>query len=318
MAQNNEYTANLAINMHKNADEFARADNIKSKLISKVITENGEYEASADNVNGFSDINVEISGGPEFSSVIVTGIPKQLNSDLGVPNYSENMTDPSNILIMRSETGAYELPDVSHSYHPALKTTVYAICVDPLVSITGFNDYVYDQYVVFTPDIAYDGFYDFDNRKISMDGDTVVPVLGIEIRGTDTMYYRKGWQKHTPPTIDKENEQTWLQIWNSFQGGIYNYSFYYPELLSGTIYLRCFEVSKNEELSARRLKEATSVDFHGQNKFGKIVDMQRFTIYEGDWGEYYAVRVEVWYHDPVKKEERMLMSKIYRMEGWMR
>ena len=151
-----------------------------------------------------------------------------------------------------------------------------------------------------------------------VDGDTVVPVLGIEIRGTDTMYYRKGWQKHTPPTIDKENEQTWLQIWNSFQGGIYNYSFYYPELLSGTIYLRCFEVSKNEELSARRIKESTSVDFHGHNKFGKIVDMQRFTIYEGDWGDYYAVRVEVWYHDPVKKEERMLMSKIYRMEGWMR
>jgi hypothetical protein len=151
-----------------------------------------------------------------------------------------------------------------------------------------------------------------------VDGDTVVPVLGIELRGTDTMYYRKGWQKHTPPTIDKENEQTWLQIWNSFQGGIYKYSFYYPELLSGTIYLRCFEVSKNEELSAKRLKEATSVDFHRHNKFGKIVDMQEFTIYEGDWGDYYAVRVEVWYHDPGKKEDRILMSKIYRMEGWMR
>lgn len=151
-----------------------------------------------------------------------------------------------------------------------------------------------------------------------VDGDTVVPVLGIELRGTDTMYYHKGWQKHTPPTIDKENEQTWLQIWNSFQGGIYKYSFYYPELLSGTIYLRCFEVSKNEELSAKRLKEATSVDFHRHNKFGKIVDMQEFTIYEGDWGDYYAVRVEVWYHDPGKKEDRMLMSKIYRMEGWMR
>lgn len=151
-----------------------------------------------------------------------------------------------------------------------------------------------------------------------VDGDTVVPVLGIELRGTDTMYYRKGWQKHTPPTIDKENEQTWLQIWNSFQGGIYKYSFYYPELLSGTIYLRCFEVSKNEELSAKRLKEATSVDFHRHNKFGKIVDMQEFTIYEGDWGDYYAVRVEVWYHDSGKKEDRILMSKIYRMEGWMR
>lgn len=120
------------------------------------------------------------------------------------------------------------------------------------------------------------------------------------------------------PTIDEDDKQTWLQIWDGSQGGIYNYSFYYPELLSGTIYLRCFEVSKNEELSAKRLKEASSVKFANHNEFGNIVDMQQFTIYEGDWGEYYAVRVEVWYHDPVKKEERMLMSKIYRMEGWMR
>lgn len=120
------------------------------------------------------------------------------------------------------------------------------------------------------------------------------------------------------PTIDEDDEQTWLQIWDGSQGGIYNYSFYYPELNDGTIYLKCFEVSKNETLSSKRLKEASSVKFANHNEFGKIVDMQQFIIYEGDWGDYYAVRVEVWYHDSGKKEDRMLMSKIYRMEGWMR
>ena len=149
-----------------------------------------------------------------------------------------------------------------------------------------------------------------------------IPLGHYEIKDGDTITSKFGssYYGYNPirTTIDEIDTASYLQIWNSFQGGIYNYSFYYPELLSGTIYLRCFEVSKNEELSAKRLKQATSVDFHRHNKFGKIVDMQQFTIYEGDWGEYYAVRVEVWYHDPVKKEERMLMSKIYRMEGWMR
>ena len=149
-----------------------------------------------------------------------------------------------------------------------------------------------------------------------------IPLGHYKIKGGDTITSKFGssYYEYIPinPTIDANDTTSYLQIWNSFQGGIYNYSFYYPELLSGTIYLRCFEVSKNEELSAMRLKEATSVDFHRHNKFGKIVDMREFTIYEGDWGDYYAVRVEVWYHDPVKKEERMLLSKIYRMEGWMR
>ena len=156
------------------------------------------------------------------------------------------------------------------------------------------------------------------DKNFIRNGDTIIPESDDDLKFGDSVYYCWGFHKYVPPTIDREDEQTWLQIWNGSQGGIYTYTFYYPELLSGTIYLRCFEVSKNEELSARHIKEATSVDFHRHFKFGKIVDMREFTIYEGDWGEYYAVRVEVWYHDPVKKEERMLMSKIYRMEGWMR
>lgn len=157
-----------------------------------------------------------------------------------------------------------------------------------------------------------------DKNFITKEGDTIIPKSEDELKFGDTIYYHRGWHKYIPPTIDVEDMQTWLQIWNHGVGGMYCYTFYYPELNDGTIYLKCFEVSKNEKLSAKRLKEASSVKFTNHKEFGKIADCQSFVIYEGDWGEYYAVRVEVWYHDPVKKEERMLMSKIYRMEGWMR
>lgn len=45
---------------------------------------------------------------------------------------------------------------------------------------------------------------------------------------------------------------------------------------------------------------------------------KRFTIYEGDWGDYYAARIEVWHKDAATGEETKLCEKTYRVEGWMR
>jgi hypothetical protein len=44
---------------------------------------------------------------------------------------------------------------------------------------------------------------------------------------------------------------------------------------------------------------------------------ESFTIYEGDWGNPYAARFEVWYR-PNKGEERKLKSKNFKIEGWQR
>lgn len=121
----------------------------------------------------------------------------------------------------------------------------------------------------------------------------------------------------TPVDIDSTNSNSWLQIWNGEQGGIYHYAFYWPALSDGEIYLRCFEATKNTELSASRLKPRTTVRVFGHNEFGQVVPPTEFTIYEGDWEDYYAVRVEVW-HKPTGGEPHKLMEKIYRMEGWMR
>ena len=54
------------------------------------------------------------------------------------------------------------------------------------------------------------------------------------------------------------------------------------------------------------------------NEFGTVVDKQQFTIYEGDWGDYYAARIEVWHQDANTGEETKLMEKTYRVDGWMR
>lgn len=126
--------------------------------------------------------------------------------------------------------------------------------------------------------------------------------------------------KPVEPVIDSTNSQTWLQIWNGMQGGIYVFDFYYPSLPSGKLYLRCFEVTSNTELSSDRVRKRTETTVLNHTSFGKIIDRKEFTIYEGDWEEYYAVRVEVWFHDFSKKRgsDRKLMERIYRMEGWMR
>lgn len=121
----------------------------------------------------------------------------------------------------------------------------------------------------------------------------------------------------TPVDIDSTDSNSWLQIWNGEQGGIYHYAFYWPALSDGEIYLRCFEATKDTELSASRLKPRTTVRVFGHNEFGQVVPPTEFTIYEGDWEDYYAVRVEVW-HKPTGGEPHKLMEKIYRMEGWMR
>lgn len=120
------------------------------------------------------------------------------------------------------------------------------------------------------------------------------------------------------PVIDTLLGDNNLQVWNGIQGGIYNYSFFYPALPDGEVFLRCFEATENVELSASRIRTASSVEVKNHTDFGQIVDMQQFTIYEGDWEEYYAARIEVWHKNASTGEETKLTEKTYRVEGWMR
>ncbi|MBQ6204964.1 MAG: hypothetical protein IJK46_12840 [Prevotella sp.] len=118
--------------------------------------------------------------------------------------------------------------------------------------------------------------------------------------------------------VDSLDSNTCLIIWNDIQGGMYKYDFYYNPLPAGEIFLRCFEVTENIPLSEDRLEERSKVHIDSTTTFTKLVNKQAFTIYEGDWGDYYAARVEVWYRNATTKQERKLLEKVYRVEGWMR
>jgi len=134
----------------------------------------------------------------------------------------------------------------------------------------------------------------------------------------ENMTYEVPMAENTPgPEAANLSQDNYLQLWEGIQDGIYEYSFYYPALADGEVFLRCYEATENIELSASRLREATTVAVKNHTEFGQIADKQRFTIYEGDWDDYYAARIEVWHKDAAG-EETKLMEKIYRVEGWMR
>lgn len=141
----------------------------------------------------------------------------------------------------------------------------------------------------------------------------------------DGLEYTIPFEENSKPTvvIDSLDTDTYLQIWNDVQGGIYKYDFYYGALPAGEISLRCYEATKDIRLSAKtawgdRIYESSKVAIDSTSSFSKLVNKQGFTIYEGDWGDYYAARIEVWHKNAQTGQETKLMEKVYRVEGWMR
>ena len=141
----------------------------------------------------------------------------------------------------------------------------------------------------------------------------------------DGLEYTIPFDEYSNPSvvIDSLDADTYLQIWNGSQGGIYKYDFYYGALPAGEISLRCYEATKDIRLSAKtawgdRIYESSKVAVDSTSSFSKLIDKQGFTIYEGDWGDYYAARIEVWHKDAKTGKETKLMEKVYRVEGWMR
>lgn len=119
-------------------------------------------------------------------------------------------------------------------------------------------------------------------------------------------------------SADSLNIDSYLQIQNDIQGGMYLYDFYYGALPAGEIYLKCYEVTENLPLSEERILEASKVSIEHSTSFNQLVSKQKFTIYEGEWGDYYAARIEVWHRDADTQQEQKLCEKVYRVEGWMR
>ena len=103
---------------------------------------------------------------------------------------------------------------------------------------------------------------------------------------------------------------------NGMQGGIYLYRATVTSDEDGEVYLRAYEVTKGTRLSADRMKQRTTEKITGKGKHTIGVG-RKFTIYEGDWGKFYAARLEIWFVPANGGKPRKLKEKLFKVQGWM-
>lgn len=108
-----------------------------------------------------------------------------------------------------------------------------------------------------------------------------------------------------------------IQLRNSSQPGIYDAEIWVNPGEPGMLYLKAFEVTQGTPLSVNRLRERSNEWAGWSDKPDELFfSNTHFTIYEGDWGKPYAARFEVWFKPDSGAEERKLMEKVFKIEGW--
>lgn len=123
-----------------------------------------------------------------------------------------------------------------------------------------------------------------------------------------------------PQTNQHKQGKPSVDLWNSFQPGIYDGEIWVNPGEAGVLYLKAFEVTHETALSTLRLKEQSHVRLEPSSADPGQVFLYNphFTIYEGDWGKPYAARIEVWFVPDSGSGERKLIEKVFKIEGWMR
>lgn len=110
-----------------------------------------------------------------------------------------------------------------------------------------------------------------------------------------------------------------LELYESFEPGIYDALIRANPGEPGVVFLKAWEITKNQPLSARRLEER-SMEWIGWSDVPeeRFLSASNITIYEGDWGQYYGARFEVWFRPDSGAPERKLVERNFKIEGWMR
>lgn len=65
----NQFFQSSMSNLQGSDGDFIKGDSPQSKIIPKTITENGTYNASSDNADGYSKVTVDVAGGGETFEV---------------------------------------------------------------------------------------------------------------------------------------------------------------------------------------------------------------------------------------------------------
>ncbi len=114
---------------------------------------------------------------------------------------------------------------------------------------------------------------------------------------------------------EKDFNSTNFILATIIQPGIYEYYILFKPKELGYIYVKVYEITSNDRLSATRIKKSSMLVIKNLNK---EIYSGNFTIYEGDWGDKYGARIEVWFSPNNKNPDYKIFEKNYIVEGWMR
>jgi len=111
---------------------------------------------------------------------------------------------------------------------------------------------------------------------------------------------------------------TWILLEDKEgQPGVYYYRLSAPQLPDGEIALESYEVTSNYKLDFYVNHKPIIYPISGHTAFGEVAS-SKATLYDGSWGEPYAVRIDLIFTPKGSSERRLLASKIYCLEGWSR
>lgn len=110
-----------------------------------------------------------------------------------------------------------------------------------------------------------------------------------------------------------------IKLLVGMQPGIYGVVYNLNPGEPGSVYLKAFEVTQGTQLSAVRLEDKSRTRMTwSEDPAERFGAKAGFTIYEGDWGQPYAARFEVWFTPDSGEPDRKLAERIFKIEGWMR
>lgn len=117
-----------------------------------------------------------------------------------------------------------------------------------------------------------------------------------------------------------KSSKTDLILLDGLQGGIYKFKIFLPKIEKGKVYLKIYEITKNEILSEDDIKRRSEIEvYNPTNEIKEFEPKDDFFVYEGDWDQFYGSRIEVWFRpEDNPKKERKLFSKNYIIQGWQR
>lgn len=118
------------------------------------------------------------------------------------------------------------------------------------------------------------------------------------------------------PSITEQN----IVLVDDLQPGIYRYDIYLKNIEKGSVYLKIYESTQNQLLSEKEIQKNSKIEIEKPSQELKKFSLKNhFTVYEGDWGQFYGSRVEVWFVTSNKtQKERKLFEKNYIIQGWQR